>query len=244
MSMIYSDIANHLLKTVEKTLYEPISGWINTKEPRPRVAFRIGSGQKTYIRYTHENEITYTFGVKNIQQKHDIFNIGRWLSTDEIIKRNYFDCDITYINLLTHVALHEHSHVIQRLSNTLKEETGSHNNSFYRALDRIHESEYKQNFIDELSARMIEDRLPMRFLNGVERLPKEQILFWQRMDKGIDVEGEQTSFILGEELISGRIVKVNPKRTKIHTDRGGLVNMPKFLLFDRHVANELYSGPR
>jgi hypothetical protein len=238
MAYIYSEMTRHMLEAAENILFKPIESWVKSKTPLPRISFRRGTGKSTYIRSTQKNEITYSFGVKAPESKHDVFQSGGWLGTREMLDRRYFNGELTYINMLGQTVLHEHCHVIQVLSEIHKHVDGSHNDSFYKILDRIHQSNYKQELMAELKDRFKRNRLPMNFSNGVDSIPCEQIQFWNELAAGRCNEPE-VMFRSDGQTYSGEILKVSATRAKVILDNRRIIKVPKYRLFKKDVGHDL-----
>lgn len=105
---------------------------------RPTV--RVGNGRATHHRLDLvSGEHRITFGVKMVADKMVPEACGSWLSTREILARQYFRGEVSVANLLAHTGCHEFAHYLQTVAGARRR--GSvHNAAFYRILDDLHNS--------------------------------------------------------------------------------------------------------
>ncbi|WP_036191328.1 hypothetical protein [Marinobacter lipolyticus] len=192
-----------MCSVTEELLWQPAASWIRGRSSGGSLQCRVGSGQATYHRYdprTRQHQITY--GVRMIMAKQQAETAMGWLSSREILQREYFGGELTTLNLLAHTCCHEFAHLLQHSAG--KRFHGSvHNHHFYEILDQLHESG---------GARAARD-----YLTGLARqhglaLPHEPFEIVQPQQLAADWQvGDAVRFGHGQTQHQGKIIRVNRK---------------------------------
>lgn len=146
--------------TTFDSLWLPAGEWTG-RPPDNALRCRVGSGQATYHRFDPERrQHLITYGVRMIEAKQRPETAQGWLSSREILKRGYFDGQLSPLNLLAHTCCHEFAHLLQQSAG--KRYRGSvHNRHFYRILDDLHRSGRAESVRQVLASRAAEQALPL-----------------------------------------------------------------------------------
>lgn len=231
MRPVYTDITNEMLYISKQKLYQPLAQWVASRDPEFNISFNSGSGKSTYISWNASTkEIKYNYGAKCIEEHSDIGILGSWLSTIEVIERNYFGDMISYIDLLSHIMLHEHCHVVHIVKIKQHEEEGGHDENFYKLLDRIHQSDYRDIVNKDLKSFFSENRIPNKFKFGIETIPPEQMHLWRKLalDQGLQ---EEVTFKDGNSISLGKIISYDKGIASIMRADGKVKKIHKYQLF-------------
>lgn len=118
----------------------------------PRPTIRMGGGRATHHRFDRgTGEHSITFGVKMVADKLSPADCGSWLSTREILGRDYFGGEISVANLLAHTGCHEFAHFLQTVGGG-RQRGSVHNAVFYQILDDLHDQgiaeAFRQGLVD------------------------------------------------------------------------------------------------
>jgi len=129
-----------MCQATDQILWQPAAGWINAQGKAKSLLCRVGSGQATYHRYDTRNHThVINYGQRMILAKYQPETAVSWLSAREIRKREYFDGEVSPLNLLAHTCCHEFAHLLQQVAG--QRHFGSvHNRHFYDILDQLHSS--------------------------------------------------------------------------------------------------------
>jgi len=187
----------------EQILWQPAAGWVQQRASGSTLVCRVGSGQATYHRFEpqyQQHQITY--GLRMIQAKHQPDTASGWLSAREIHKHDYFDGELSTLNLLAHTCCHEFAHLLQHSAG--KRYRGSvHNRHFYTILDGLHESGSADAAREALAKQASEYQIPLSSEPFQFPDPALQPLPWQVEDA--------VAFGSGTREFHGEIVRVNRK---------------------------------
>lgn len=162
---------------------------------------RVGSGLATYCKSDRRNkEYTITYGRKMIKSKFNQNELPHWLTYREILKYNFFNSDVSIVNVFTHTVCHEFSHLIQQESGCYLR--GSvHNAYYYKILNRFYES----GIADQIKAQLIEACKK----NG---LSLESEFFELKKDNGeVFYINDAISFTHKCKVHNANVVKINKK---------------------------------
>lgn len=130
-------IAGLMIRETKNVIHSMCREWLKEKNPNSKITFRVGNGLKTYCRRSGQ-DYAITYGMEMVARKMESKSqCSQWTTGNEILKRNYFDGDLTIQNILVHTCLHEYAHLIQFVSDKYRK--GSvHNSDFYKILDRMY----------------------------------------------------------------------------------------------------------
>ncbi|WP_375172045.1 hypothetical protein [Marinobacter sp.] len=192
--------------TTFDSLWLPAGEWTG-RPPDNALRCRVGSGQATYHRFDPERrQHLITYGVRMIEAKQRPETAQGWLSSREILKRGYFDGQLSPLNLLAHTCCHEFAHLLQQSAG--KRYRGSvHNRHFYRILDDLHRSGRAESVRQVLASRAAEQALPLSAATFTLEDPARTRAHWQ--------VGEVVAFEAGKRVVQGRIRRVNRKTCTI-----------------------------
>lgn len=136
----------------------------------------------------------------------NINEIIGYTTSKEILREKYFNGEITRLNLITQVALHEFSHMIQCLAG--KRKRGKmHCAFFYHVLNWLHENNYKEKVENYIKSAAKEKKLI---------LENEKINISENNIKKIKKINEEIAFKVGGNLVKAKIVKINKKTYTVH----------------------------
>lgn len=169
---------------------------------------RVGSGQATYHRFdpsSRQHQITY--GTRMIEAKHHPETANGWLSGREIQQREYFDGQLSPLNLLAHTCCHEFAHLLQH--NAGQRYRGSvHNRHFYRILDDLHTSGQADASRQALADLAVEQGIALSDAWFELPDPINSRAHWN--------VGDTVSFSTRTRELQGEIRRVNRKTCTVH----------------------------
>ncbi|SOB77153.1 hypothetical protein SAMN04488490_2922 [Marinobacter sp. LV10R510-11A] len=214
-----------MCEVTQSTLWQPAAAWVKNRVPSSTLVCRVGSGQATYHRFDpqyKQHQITY--GLRMIQAKHQPNTASGWLSSREILKRGYFDGELSTLNLLAHTCCHEFAHLLQHSAG--QRFRGSvHNRHFYTILDELHENGGANAVREELAERAGQIGMPLPEQTFELPNPSQQRAGWN--------VGEAVCFDHGLRDFQGEIVRVNRKTCTVHgtgKSRGTRYRVPMQML--------------
>ncbi len=169
-----------------------------------RLRCRVGAGEATYYRRMGRREHLINYGCKMVASKHDRQIAAQWLTGREILRRGYFDGELSLSTLLAHTCCHEFGHVLQSISGGLAR--GSiHNQAFYHLVDHLHACGLARDV-----RCYIEQQARLQGLNlsfSLEtRLPPLADTF---------VPGELVTFEYRGKPVMGEVLRVNRKTVNV-----------------------------
>lgn len=192
-----------MCEVTEQILWQPAAHWVRERLPGSTLICRTGSGQATYHRFDpRRKEHLITYGVRMIDAKHSPESAQGWLSSREILRRDYFGGEVSPLNLLAHTCCHEFAHLLQQSAG--KRFRGSvHNRHFYSILDNLHQSggaEATRQTLAEQAARhsLALPDTPFRLPDPIQSQRQWQV-------------GETVVFGRKPKEIQGRILRINRK---------------------------------
>lgn len=203
-------IAELLIDATENVLMKSVEDWMNKKHPNKKLTYKIGSGKRTYHRKISDNKSIIVYGKKMIESKLSSYkNCSNWLTSKEIISRNYFNKEITIQNVLCAVIMHETAHYFQVIAGY--RDIGSvHNEHFYRILDKMYASGATQKVYDYLNKHQLFRNL--EFEKKYENLEELNIIIFSKNDIK---EGNVISFkSIDGSIIKSIVIKANLKKIK------------------------------
>ena len=185
---------------------------------------RVGRGAATNYKH-RKREITY--GVLMLESKLTLKSAEKWTTGKEILKRNYFNSDFTYQNLLIATILHEYAHFIQRLHGQ-RPYGEMHNDYFYKILDLLHEREGLIEKLREYLEKSVEFK-NANFTNIDTTYSKSEVMKYDFL-----------SFSKEEGVVNAKIVKLNPKRILVCSKDGITFNLPYFYVENLYNDDDLF----
>ena len=220
-----NDLGRLMCHATKQILWQPAADWLGLQGKANLLICRVGSGQATYHRYdnrTHTHVIN--FGRRMIAAKYHPETAASWLSAREIRKRDYFDGEVSPLNLLAHTCCHEFAHLLQQVAG--KRHYGSvHNSHFYEILDQLHSTGAAQG-----TRMFLKDQAQERGLNlPAAAFAQSQGNIAQRHWQ----VGEDVRFGVGSRLRHGTISRVNRKTCTVEgtgSSRGLRYRVPKAML--------------
>ena len=204
--------------SVTKThLYEPKRDWIQHKLPNIQFSVAVGTGKATYHKLNRQTaKCKINYGVKAMESAITLNGCMSWTTGSEILDRNYWGRDITPSILLSSTILHEFGHLIQRLHTETRD--GVHDALFYKILDRMHASEYRDSVLTQVELGMAKRGIPNQFTNGIREIPESLLDQWRRLRTR-----SEGYFYHEGTLTRCKVQKVNSKRVNISSKLGGFL---------------------
>lgn len=155
-------IAKILIEATKILTDDHLKDWLKIKAPGLNLNVRAGSGKSTYFGYkygrvnrdAHTNH-SITYGVRMIMSKYDAEMACRWTTAREITDFGYWGGQITLINLLAHVVIHETGHFINYILYP-REDNSVHNAAFYNTLNRMCSNPISERVRAHIYSRMTE----------------------------------------------------------------------------------------
>lgn len=218
-----------LCDATRQVLWNPASIRIQRRHPGSELVCRVGHGQATYHRLDHHNrQHLITYGKRMIAAKQDAVSAAGWLSSREILRRGYFNGELSPLNLLAHTCCHEFAHLLQQVAG--QRFFGSvHNHHFYTVLDQLSaggEADQVRNYLrHQAMARGIE-------LSSVPFPAPDlsaQLAQWQA--------GDAVTFGTWQRQRQGTILRVNRKTCTVDGTgpfQGQRYRVPVSMLSRRH----------
>lgn len=176
---------------------------------------RVGDGKATYhkLRRTGGRQLhTLTFGIKMIDSKRDGRECMNWLSAREIVDNRFYNGQVTFLNLMAHVVIHEFGHAIQTARGA-RTRGSVHNAEFYSILRMLHRNHAQTvaNFIADKAAKQ---NIGLDFCQNPVAERNNRIISGQS-DWAV---GQPVVFKGRNKLYRGSILKLNPKRAVVGVD--------------------------
>ena len=171
---------------------------------RHRLRCRVGAGEATYYRRLGRCEHLINYGCKMVASKHDRQLAAQWLTGREILRRGYFDGELSLSGLLAHTCCHEFGHVLQSISGGLAR--GSiHNQAFYHFVDRIHACGLARDVRCYIEEQARWHGLSLSFSPATRPLPVVDAF----------APGELVSFEYRGKAVMGEVLRVNRKTVNV-----------------------------
>ncbi|MCM0614045.1 hypothetical protein KFJ24_16275 [Marinobacter sediminum] len=218
-----------MCEATHSVLWQPASSWVRNRLPGSSMVCRVGSGQATYHRFEpqlKQHQITY--GVRMIKAKYHPDTASGWLSGREILKRGYFNGELSPLNLLAHTCCHEFAHLLQHSAG--QRFRGSvHNRHFYAILDELHDSGGAEATRQALAKRADEQNLTLPEMPFELPDPHQKRTHWQ--------VGQAIYFGNASKEFHGEIVRVNRKTCTVDgtgKSRGTRYRVPMQMLRKTH----------
>ncbi|MDH5393091.1 MAG: hypothetical protein OEY11_07905 [Gammaproteobacteria bacterium] len=203
MSVKYQQIAQILCTITNQLIADESIQFNDLSLQKVKLKSRVGSGLSTYCRHElKKNTFTITYGKKMIKSKFNQNEVKHWLTYREIIKRHYYNGEISVANLLAHTICHEFSHLIQQLSGWHKR--GSiHNHQYYKILDYMHDAKIAENIKARLVAQCLKSGIDIEYdiLTRPQLAPANKTF----------IINDTISFEHKQKTYTGKVVKVNRK---------------------------------
>lgn len=209
-------IAELLCEATEQVLWRELQPWLAERGDSHRLQCRVGSGEATYYRMLGDRRHLLNYGRKMVASKFNAGIAAQWRTGREILRRSYFDGELTLPGVLSHTCCHEFAHVIQGINGWIR--YGSiHNREFYRILDRIHQSGSAHTVYDYVVAGAAQRGLTLDFIDHGDPVAGVPVASFQ--------PGELVSFeyrgcsVLGEVLrVNRKTVNVKPVKPRMAAD--------------------------
>lgn len=175
--MNVSFVARAMCEVTDEVLWQPRRSWALKHNATADLVLRVGSGEKTCVSHardiTKNARLTLTYGKMMVASKMDPGELCRWRTSREVFERNYFDKQLTLLNVLAHTIAHEFGHVVQNILGR-RYDGSVHNKEFYAILDRIHASGEAGKVRDALHQRCMDQDIDLRRISasqaGLNRL--------------------------------------------------------------------------
>lgn len=198
-------LARIMCEVTEEHLYHPKLDWIHSKAPSLNVRFEVGSGKSTYMQLNRSRtQCKINYGMSCAKEMVDPLHCVRWTHGYEMVERGYWHEDFTPASMLAAVILHEFAHLIQFLHTW--DQKGSHNDLFYKILDRMHASPYANRVLNAVRQKFNYLDIEDTFKNGLKRIPDSQIKQWS------NVRNKDQGFIKIDKIYHPcTVTKVNKK---------------------------------
>lgn len=169
--MNVSFVARAMCEVTDEVLWQPRRSWALKHNATADLVLRVGSGEKTCVSHardlTKNARLTLTYGKMMVKSKMDPYELCRWRTSREVFERNYFEKELTLLNVLAHTIAHEFGHVVQNILG--RRYAGSvHNEEFYAILDRIHSSGEAEKVRAALHQRCIDQGIDLRRINACQ----------------------------------------------------------------------------
>lgn len=202
-------IARFMCQASEETLWRPIQPWITARAPGLMFNARIGTGRATYCRFENKRQaVGLTFGQELVADHQNPERVLAWLSTTEVLQRGYFNRELSFINLVSHVVCHEVAHVVQVVRGE-RTRNSVHNAGFYRILDRMHERGHADRVKNHLTTLLSNAGIPLEYWSATDLPPAGSS---RRAEFRC---GRKVVFAYKGQTVEARIVSVNPKTLSV-----------------------------
>lgn len=203
-------IAQFMCDVAEDVLWATIQPWVSIKAPNLHFHTRVGSGKRTYCLFERRSrKASLTFGIGLVADHQNPLKVHAWLSTKEILSRNYFGGDVTFMNLMAHVVCHEMAHVVQNIRGE-RYANSVHNPEFYRILDKMHTNGHAHRVRDRLKALLLQAGIPTDYWSQNElasACPQPSAEF---------KAGNMVAFELKGQVITAKVSRVNQKTLSVY----------------------------
>lgn len=171
-------VAHHMCTITHEHMWIPRIQWAKRRIPTVSLKIRAGTGKATYLAHPviqgsskskRPFECTLTYGVKMIESKCKSNEALGWLSAREIVSRNYYQGEVSLLNLLSHTIIHEFGHFIQCLMGE-RTDNSVHNDAFYAILDRAHSRGHGEKVRQALHELCLKDGIDLSSINFEKEL--------------------------------------------------------------------------
>lgn len=167
--MKVSFIARAMCEVTDEVLWQPRRAWALKHNATADLVLRVGSGKQTCVRHAKDTardaRLTLTYGKMMVADVMDPDELCRWRTSREVFERNYFDKQLTLLNVLAHTIAHEFGHVVQNILGR-RHEGSVHNQEFYAILDRIHSSGEAEKVRAALHQRCMDQAIDLRLITA------------------------------------------------------------------------------
>lgn len=199
-------IAELLCEATEQVLWREVQPWLAERGESHRLQCRVGSGEATYYRMLGDRRHLLNYGRKMVASKFNSAMAAQWRTGREILRRSYFDGELTLAGVLSHTCCHEFAHVIQGINGWIR--YGSiHNREFYRILDRIHHSGSAQTVYSYVAEGAAQRGLALDFIDDGQPSPVSAVASFR--------PGELVSFEYRGRSVLGEVLRVNRKTVNV-----------------------------
>jgi hypothetical protein len=210
-------VAQHMCDVTRDILWAHSKDWALKKSPHLKISFEIGTGKKTYCRSPAQSTkpigwAIIRYGRVMVAEKYHPALSRGWLSTRELIGRNYYEGEVTPLNLLSHVVVHEYGHFTQILLGR-RYDGAVHNTEFYEILDRIHRNGHAERVKTELSRRLSGENIPLNFIVLPHMEGREYFNSMDEISVGVKVGFERRG-----KIYAGRVIKKNRRTVQVSSE--------------------------
>lgn len=204
---IANQVAALMCRVTEDVLWAESRDWFIARHGRVNFSTRVGAGKATHCKNTNgRRNFEVTYGMGMIQSKADPNQAKSWTTGKEIIKRGYYNGELTMENLLAQTVCHEFAHAVQVI-NGWRHYGEVHNADFYRVLDRMHQGGAAARVREELTQKVAQAQISLGFNSPLNTPPV------------LRVHQRARVVSRGGEVITGEIVSVRRTTVLLRADR-------------------------